>query len=45
MWKQDKQEGKRSMSDEVEDNGSNSQSTTPETGESVSAFVGKGNYI
>ncbi len=42
MWKQDKQEGKRSMSDEVEDNGSNSQPTTPETGESVSAFVGKG---
>ncbi len=44
MWKQDKQEGKRSMSDEVEveDNGSNVQSTRPETGEEVSAFVGKG---
>jgi len=44
MWKQDKQEGKRSMSDEVEieGDGSNSQSTRPETGEDVSAFVGKG---
>ena len=44
MWKQDKQEGKRSMSDEVEieNNGSSSQSTRPETGEDVSAFVGKG---
>jgi cytoskeletal protein CcmA (bactofilin family) len=44
MWKQDKQEGNRSMSDEieVEDGGSNVQSTRPETGEDVSAFVGKG---
>lgn len=44
MWKQDKQEGKRSMSDdiEVEDGGSSVQSTRPETGEDVIAFVGKG---
>ena len=44
MWKQDKQEGKHSMSDEVEieGDGSTSQSTRPETGEEVSAFVGKG---
>ena len=42
MWKQDKQEGNRSVSDEVEQNGLNSQPTTTETGESVSAFVGKG---
>lgn len=44
MWKQDKPEGKRSMSDdvEVEETGSGAQSTRPETGEDVSAFVGKG---
>ncbi|MGQ0696390.1 MAG: bactofilin family protein [Nitrospiraceae bacterium] len=44
MWKQDKQVGKHSMSDQldVEDNGSSSQSPRPETGEEVSAFVGKG---
>lgn len=44
MWKQDKQVGKRSMSDQpdVEENGSSSQSPRPETGEEVSAFVGRG---
>jgi cytoskeletal protein CcmA (bactofilin family) len=44
MWKQEKPEGSRSMSDEVqvEENGSPVQSTRPETGEDVSAFVGKG---
>ncbi len=44
MWKQDKQEGKHSMSEDIEvvDNGSSAQSTRPETGEDVSAFVGKG---
>jgi cytoskeletal protein CcmA (bactofilin family) len=44
MWKQDKQDGKRSMSEEVEveDNGANLQSPRPETGDDVSAFVGKG---
>ncbi len=44
MWKQDKQEGKRSMAEDndVEENGSSAQSTRPETGEDVSAFVGKG---
>jgi cytoskeletal protein CcmA (bactofilin family) len=42
MWKQDKQDGKRSDEIEVEDNGSPAQSTRPETGEDVSAFVGKG---
>lgn len=44
MWKQDKQEEKRSMSDEseIENNGLSGQSTRPETGEDVIAFVGKG---
>lgn len=44
MWKQDKQEGKHSMSDEIEgeDGGLSAQSTRPETGEDVIAFVGKG---
>lgn len=44
MWKQDKPEGKRSMAEDVEvvDNVANAQSTRPETGEDVSAFVGKG---
>ena len=44
MWKQDKHEEKRSMSDEleVESDGSSVQSTRPETGEDVIAFVGKG---
>ncbi|MBI3356590.1 MAG: polymer-forming cytoskeletal protein [Nitrospirae bacterium] len=44
MWKQDKHEGRRSMSDEAEGegSGSSSQSARPETGEDVSAFVGKG---
>jgi cytoskeletal protein CcmA (bactofilin family) len=44
MWKQDKQEGKRSMSDEAEGeiNGSSVQPTPPETGDDVNAFVGKG---
>ena len=41
MWKQ---EGKRSMSDqpEADENGLSAQSPRPETGEDVSAFVGKG---
>lgn len=44
MWKQDKQEAKRSMLEdgEVEDTGSPTPSSRPETGEDVSAFVGKG---
>ncbi len=44
MWKQDKQESKRSVSDEaeVEKASSSAQSSRPETGEEVSAFVGKG---
>lgn len=42
MWKQDKPEGKRSEEMEIEDSGSSAQSTRPETGEDVSAFVGKG---
>lgn len=44
MWKQDKQEGRRPMSDEAEGegNGSSPQTTSTETGEDVSAFVGKG---
>ena len=44
MWMQDKQGNKRSMSDQldVEDNGSSAQPPRPETGEEVSAFVGKG---
>lgn len=44
MWKQGKQEGKHSMAEDndVEENGSSAQSTRPETGEDVSAFVGKG---
>jgi cytoskeletal protein CcmA (bactofilin family) len=44
MWKQEKQDGKRSMADdvEVEESGATGQSTRPETGEDVSAFVGKG---
>jgi cytoskeletal protein CcmA (bactofilin family) len=45
MWKQDKQEGKRPMTEdeaEVTEGGPVAQSTRPETGEDVSAFVGKG---
>ncbi len=44
MWKQDKQEGKRAMIDEVEmaDNGSTVPPVGPEASEDVSAFVGKG---
>lgn len=45
MWKQDKQEGKRPMAEddgEVTDGAAAVQSTRPETGEDVSAFVGKG---
>lgn len=44
MWKQEKQESKRSMMEEIEvpDSGPSMQSTRPETGEDVSAFVGKG---
>jgi cytoskeletal protein CcmA (bactofilin family) len=44
MWKQDKQEGKRAGSDETEtdDSGASGQSLSPEGGDDVSAFVGKG---
>lgn len=44
MWKQNKTEEKRSMSDaiEVESNEAGAQSTRSETGEEVIAFVGKG---
>ncbi len=43
MWKQDRHEEKCSMDEvEVESNGSSVQSTRPETGEDVIAFVGKG---
>lgn len=42
MWKQDKQEGKSSEEVEIENSGTSAQLTRPETGEDVSAFVGKG---
>jgi cytoskeletal protein CcmA (bactofilin family) len=42
MWKQDKQEGKRPDEMELEGGESSAQLTRPETGEDVSAFVGKG---
>ncbi len=42
MWKQDKQEGKRPDETELEGGESSAQLTRPETGEDVSAFVGKG---
>jgi cytoskeletal protein CcmA (bactofilin family) len=44
MWKQDKQDVKHSMSgdDEVDGNGSPSQSARQEANDDVSAFVGKG---
>lgn len=44
MWMQDKQESKRATSDqsEVDESGSGAQSAKPESGEDVSAFVGKG---
>jgi cytoskeletal protein CcmA (bactofilin family) len=44
MWKQDKQEGKRSTSEEagLEEGGASASSSRHETTEDVSAFVGKG---
>jgi cytoskeletal protein CcmA (bactofilin family) len=44
MWKHDKQEGKRSTSEEaeIEDGGAGAPSPRHETTEDVSAFVGKG---
>jgi len=42
MWKQDKQEEKPSEEVEVQESGTSAQSTRPESGEDVSAFVGKG---
>lgn len=45
MWKQDKQDDKRSMTEDespVVDQGAVGQSTRPEASDDVSAFVGKG---
>jgi len=41
MWKQDKQEGKRPDETDIDEGGPSAQ-LEPETGEDVSAFVGKG---
>lgn len=43
MWKQDKQEGNRSMSDKVDmADDASLVSAAPVSGEDISAFVGKG---
>jgi cytoskeletal protein CcmA (bactofilin family) len=42
MWKQERMDGKGSMLDDVEGSGLPSQPSMPETGDDVSAFVGKG---
>ena len=42
MWKQDKQEGKRQEETDSGDGGPSAELERPETGEDVSAFVGKG---
>lgn len=42
MWKPEKQEGGRSLPQEMEDSGTNLMPTRAETREDVSAFIGKG---